>query len=51
MLRKTRRRWTPQIGDYYLGDLDRNAIIGENMDPKALALELGVLGSIEQVIE
>jgi hypothetical protein len=44
-------RWRSTTGDYYVVDLQRNAIARTNVDPEALGRELGVLHAYERVVE
>jgi hypothetical protein len=38
-----------ELGDYYLLDFELNAVTEKNVDPEALARELGVLKPYERV--
>jgi hypothetical protein len=44
-------RWRPELGDYYLLDLNRNCIIGKDVNPEKMAREIGVLEPWEEVRE
>lgn len=51
-LRATRsERARTDVGDYYVVDMNRNAIILRDVDPEALARKLGVLKPWESVVE
>ena len=42
-------RWRSELGDYYLVNVDRNAIVDKQVDPEEFARELGVLAPYERV--
>ncbi len=44
-------QWRPELGDYYVVDLNRNSIIRKDVDPEKIARELGVLRDWEEVRE
>ncbi|MCP3382846.1 hypothetical protein NLM31_20990 [Bradyrhizobium sp. CCGUVB4N] len=42
-------RWWSDLGDYFIVDLDRNAIVQSHVDPETYGRELGVVQLFEQV--
>jgi hypothetical protein len=51
-LRATRsERARSSMGDYYVIDTERNVMVSDDVDPIALARELGVLKPWESVVE
>ena len=64
LLRRINRRWAPnmeqlhktqgtrwqlELGEYYIKDHRRNALVAHHVDPEQLDRELGVLKDYEQV--
>lgn len=43
-------RWWNDLGDYYIVDLDRNAIVRSHVEPETYGRELGVVKPFEQVV-
>lgn len=44
-------RFRHELGDYYIVDLNRNAIVAKQVDPEELGRTLGVLRPFERVEE
>jgi len=50
LLKRSRGARTVQnLGDYYLIDVNRNLVVDHQVDPEALARELGVIAPWEKV--
>ncbi|MGY8631848.1 hypothetical protein RAD15_05030 [Bradyrhizobium sp. 14AA] len=51
-MRSCRRssRWWGDLGNFYVVDLNRNAILGSHIDPETYGRELGVVHAFEKVI-
>ncbi len=49
LLRKTRERWVPEMGNYYTLSFN-NVIQDMHVDLESLGRELGALGSWEKVV-
>lgn len=49
--RSQAERTEVHMGHYYVIDIDRNAVLRGNIDPEALARELGVMSSAEKVAQ
>lgn len=52
MLKATRgERWRDELGDFYLVDLDANAVMAKHVDPESYGRKLGVLKAWERLQE
>ena len=52
VLKKTRgARAVQELGDYYVLDFNRNALVEKDVDPEELGRELGILEDYERVVQ
>jgi hypothetical protein len=50
VLRRTRgEKWRPELGDFYVLDLNRNVIVSKHAEPLTLAKRLDVLKPYEEL--